>query len=81
MVRDWLTKLNLVAAGLAITTVPGIAAAALPGDLRLLTVRGEPQEVRRSVLARLPARDSPELDAVADALRAAIPLVTGVLEE
>ena len=75
--RDWLTKLNLVAAGLAVTTVPGIAAAAVPPDVRLLTVRGEPQEVRRSVLARLPGPDAPELDAVADALRAAVPLLIG----
>lgn len=80
VVRDWLTKLSLVAAGLAVTTVPGIAAAAVPGGVRLLSVRGEPQEVRRSVLARLPGRDSPELDAVGDALRAAIPLVTGVAD-
>ena len=70
VVGDWLAKLNLVATGLAITTVPGIAAPAVPRGVRLLTVRGEPQEVRRAVLARLPGPDSPELDAVADALRA-----------
>jgi DNA-binding transcriptional LysR family regulator len=71
--RDWLTKLGLVAAGLAITTIPGIAAAAVPPGIRLVTVRGEPQERRRVVLARLPGPATPELDAVADALRAAIP--------
>ena len=72
VVRDWLTKLNLVAAGLGITTVPGIAAAAVPPDVRLVTVRGEPQELRRAVLARLPVPSTPGLDAVADALRTAI---------
>ena len=71
LVRDWLTKLSLVAAGLAITTVPEIAAAAVPRDVRLLTVRGEPQELRRAVLARLPGPSTPEQDAVADALRRA----------
>jgi DNA-binding transcriptional LysR family regulator len=70
--RDWLTKLNLVAAGLAITTFPAIAAPLFPRDIRLVTVRGEPQEVRRSVLARLPGRDMPELDAVGEALRGAV---------
>jgi DNA-binding transcriptional LysR family regulator len=71
VVRDWLTKLNLVAAGLAITTIPAIAAPAVPPGIRLLAVRGEPQELRRAVLARLPGASTPELDAVADALRAA----------
>jgi DNA-binding transcriptional LysR family regulator len=70
VVRDWLTKLALVAAGLAITTVPDIAAPAVPPGVRLLAVRGEPQELRRAVLARLPGPSTPELDAVADALRA-----------
>lgn len=71
VVRDWLAKLGLVAAGLAITTVPDIAAPAVPPSVRLLTVRGEPQELRRAVLARLPGPAAPEVDAVADALHAA----------
>ena len=71
VVRDWLTKLGLVAGGLAITTVPDIAAPAVPPTVRLLTVRGEPQELRRAVLARLPGPTTPGTDAVTDALRAA----------
>ena len=71
VVRDWLAKLGLVAAGLAITTVPDIAAPAVPPAVRLLTVRGEPQELRRAVLARLPGPSTQEVDAVAGALRAA----------
>src|SRR5215212_156554 len=57
--RDWLTKLGLVAAGLAITTVPAIAAPAVPAAVRLLAVRGGPQELRRAVLARLPGPVAP----------------------
>jgi DNA-binding transcriptional LysR family regulator len=75
--RDWLTKLSLVAAGLAITTVPEIAAAAVPPGVRLLSVRGEPEELRRAVLARLPGPSPPEQDTVADALRAAASRAAG----
>ena len=71
VVRDWLAKLQLVSAGLAITTVPGSAARAVPPGIHLLTVRGEPQELRRAVLARLPGAVLPAVDAVADALHAA----------
>jgi DNA-binding transcriptional LysR family regulator len=72
VVRDWLAKLSLVAAGLAVTTVPAIAAPAVPAGVRLVAVRGEPEERRRAVLARLPGPAAPELDAVAGALRAAV---------
>lgn len=71
VVRDWLSKLGLVAAGVAITTVPAIAAPAIPPGVRLLGVRGGPRELRRAVLARLPGSAAPEVDAVADALHAA----------
>ncbi len=71
VVRDWLAKLQLVAAGLAITTLPPVAAGVLPDGVRTVAVRGEPQEARRVVLARLPGPLSPAQAAVADALRAA----------
>jgi molybdate transport repressor ModE-like protein len=67
--RDWWAKLELVAAGLGITTVPAIAAPAMRPDVHLVAVRGEPRERRRVVLACLPGRvDEPALLAVADAL-------------
>lgn len=68
VVRDWLAKTRIVAAGLAITTFPPSAAAALPPEIHLVAVRGEPQELRRVVLARLPGALPPEAQAVADAL-------------
>ena len=72
VVRDWLAKLRLVAAGLAVTTIPAMAVDALPPGVRLLTVRGEPQELRRVVLARLPGPAAPGVEAVAAAFRSAI---------
>lgn len=60
VVRDWLAKLQIVAAGLAITTIAPIMLDALPAGIRVLAVRGEPQETRRVVLARRPgALDGP----------------------
>ncbi|WP_369231254.1 LysR family transcriptional regulator [Streptomyces sp. R21] len=69
--RDWLAKLNLVAAGCGLTTVPASLTAAAPPGVRILTVRGGPEEHRRLVLAGLP-RPLPEPAArLADALRTA----------
>ncbi len=56
VVRDWLAKLQIVAAGLAITTVAPVVLRAVPDGVKIVAVRGEPQEVRRLVLARLPGR-------------------------
>ena len=44
VVRDWLAKLQLVAAGLAITTLAPVALDVLPDGVRAVAVRGEPQE-------------------------------------
>ena len=60
VVRDWLAKLQLVAAGLAITTIAPVALSAIPDGVKIVAVRGEPQEVRRVVIARRPgAVDGP----------------------
>ena len=68
VVRDWLAKLQIVAAGLAITTLAPAALDVLPDGVRAVAVRGEPQETRRVVLARLPGRLDGATAAVADAL-------------
>ncbi|UBU16198.1 substrate-binding domain-containing protein [Nonomuraea gerenzanensis] len=56
--RDWLAKLALVAAGCGPTTVPAVLEAVLeavvPPGVRVLPVRGGPQERRRLLLARMP---------------------------
>lgn len=54
--RDWLAKLHLVAAGFGLTTVPAALAPAAPPGVRILPVRGGPQEQRRLLLAPLPTR-------------------------
>ncbi len=69
--RDWLAKLHLVAAGCGITTAPSTLAAAMPPGVRLLPVRGGPQEQRRLMLARLPVPPAGPVARLAAALRAA----------
>ena len=68
VVRDWWAKLQLVAAGLAITTLAPVALDVLPDGVRAVAVRGEPQELRRLVLARVPGPFDGRAAAVADAL-------------
>ncbi|MEU2856937.1 LysR family transcriptional regulator [Streptomyces mirabilis] len=69
--RDWLAKLHLVAAGCGLTTVPPALAQAAPPGVRILPVRGGPQEQRRLFLARLPHPPSEPVTRVAAALRTA----------
>ncbi|MGZ4311650.1 MAG: LysR family transcriptional regulator [Solirubrobacteraceae bacterium] len=71
VVRDWLAKLQIVAAGLAITTLAPIMAGVLPDGVRTVAVRGEPQEIRRVALARRPGTLDGPAARVADALIAA----------
>jgi DNA-binding transcriptional LysR family regulator len=69
--RDWLAKLNLVAAGLGITTLPAALSEAVPVGVRVLAVRGGPLEQRRVQLARLPQPLTEPVARLAEALRAA----------
>ncbi|WP_028938453.1 LysR family transcriptional regulator [Pseudonocardia spinosispora] len=69
--RDWLAKLNLVAAGCGVTTVPVSLLPVMPSGVRVLTVRGGPEERRRVVLATLPRPLSEPATRLAEALRAA----------
>lgn len=69
--RDWLAKLHLVAAGCGLTTIPASLAPAAPPGVRILPVRGGPQEQRRLLLARLPHPPTEPVTRVAAALRAA----------
>jgi len=68
VVRDWLAKLRIVAAGLAITTVAPVMFDALPAGISIVAVRGEPQETRRVVLARQPGLLDGPTGRVIDAL-------------
>jgi DNA-binding transcriptional LysR family regulator len=71
VVRDWLAKLQIVAAGLAITTLAPVTNDVLPAGIKVVAVRGEPQETRRIVLARRPGTLNGPATRVADALLAA----------
>jgi DNA-binding transcriptional LysR family regulator len=71
VVRDWLAKLRVVAAGLAITTFAPVALDAVPEGVAIVAVRGEPPETRRIVLARRPGPLDGPTARVADALIAA----------
>jgi len=70
--RDWLAKLQLVAAGLGITTVPASLEGVVPAGVRVLPVRGGPSEQRRVLLARLPGPMPEPVARLAEALRAAV---------
>ncbi|MGW5136198.1 LysR family transcriptional regulator [Streptomyces sp. NPDC004135] len=69
--RDWLAKLQLVAAGCGLTTVPASLAPAAPKGVRILPVRGGPQEQRRLLLARPAQTPTEPVARVAAALRTA----------
>jgi DNA-binding transcriptional LysR family regulator len=66
--RDWLAKLNLVAAGAGLTTVPAMLTTVVPAGVVIKPVGGEP---RRLVLARLPQPLAGPAAHLTDALRAA----------
>ncbi len=67
--RDWLTKLQLVAAGCGLTTIPRNLAAVLPEGVQLLEVTDGTDERRRLLAVRLPGDPSPAVDAVLRVLR------------
>lgn len=75
--RDWLAKLRLVAAGCGVTTVPALIASAVPAGVRVLAVRGGPEERRRVVVAHLPDRLSEAALRVTEALRTAATYADG----
>jgi DNA-binding transcriptional LysR family regulator len=70
--RDWLAKLQLVAAGLGITTVSAALASVAPAGVRVLPVRGGPSEQRRVLIARVPGPVADPVSRLAAALRAAV---------
>ena len=71
LVRDWLAKLQIVAAGLAITTLAPVAVDVLPEGVEVVAVRGEPPQTRRLILARRPGPLAGSAVRVADAVLAA----------
>ncbi|MGW2491452.1 LysR family transcriptional regulator [Streptomyces sp. NPDC001606] len=70
--RDWLTKLQLVAGGFGVTTVPSRLSPVLPPGVSLVHVEGAPSEIRRVLVARLPGRPTPAITAVTRAITSAV---------
>ncbi|TWF82531.1 DNA-binding transcriptional LysR family regulator [Kitasatospora viridis] len=67
--RDWLTKLQLVAAGAGITTATPALLPAVPPGLRMVPVEGVAEEARLVSLVRLPGPPGAPVQALARALR------------
>jgi DNA-binding transcriptional LysR family regulator len=63
--KDWVAKLGLVAAGLAVTVVPGLASTALPDAIGVVRI-DHPEATRPIALA---TRDGHRTEAFAEALR------------
>jgi len=58
--REWTAKLGLVAAGLGVTVVPGLAATAVRRDVALVRVRSEQPVVRAIALASRAGSELPQ---------------------
>jgi DNA-binding transcriptional LysR family regulator len=67
--RDWLTKLQLVAGGFGVTTVPSRLSPVLPPGVSLLRVDGSPPEIRRVLVARVSGHPTAAISAVTQAIR------------
>ncbi len=67
--RDWLSKLQLVAAGCGITTIARSLVPVVPAGVSVLPVEDGPHELRRTALARLPGEPSVPVREVMRALR------------
>ncbi|MEU8899169.1 LysR family transcriptional regulator [Nocardia sp. NPDC048505] len=63
--RDWVTKLGLVAAGLGVTIVPGLAVTALPPTLSIIRL-DDPRATRPILLAHRTAAEHPLAEALRD---------------
>jgi DNA-binding transcriptional LysR family regulator len=71
VVRDWLAKLQIVRAGLAITTLAPVTRDVVGESVAIVAVRGEPRETRRVVMARRAGPLDVAAGRVGDALIAA----------
>jgi DNA-binding transcriptional LysR family regulator len=66
--RDWPTRLGLVAAGLGIALVPGIAAQAVPRGVRWIPIHDDTGGLRRAIWAATNDTPSPAATAMVHAL-------------
>ncbi|WP_199444353.1 LysR family transcriptional regulator [Umezawaea beigongshangensis] len=73
--KDWPTRLGLVAAGIGIALVPGIAAGAVPRGVRWVPVTRE-GELGRHLCVATRGRPTPAAEAMTGAIRRQLPRIT-----
>jgi DNA-binding transcriptional LysR family regulator len=78
--RDWTAKLGLVAAGLGVTLVPGLAADAVRADVRLVRIRSERQVSRAVHIATRSGAEPPFAAAFAELLHETAAEMTAELQ-
>ena len=66
--RDWTAKLGLVAAGLGVTVVPGLALPSLPGTVAVVRIDHPAAKRTTAIAARVGAPNDPRRQALAEAL-------------
>lgn len=75
--RDWLAKLQLVAAGAGITTVPAAMGGVVPEGVRLVRLQGVPEEWRRVSWVSRPGPEGEVDSMLLGALRDQVALLPG----
>jgi DNA-binding transcriptional LysR family regulator len=78
--KEWTAKLGLVAAGLGVTLVPGLAADGVRSDVALVRIRSDRPASRTVLLARRAADELPHARAFADLLHEVASELTSELQ-
>jgi DNA-binding transcriptional LysR family regulator len=78
--KEWTAKLGLVAAGLGVTLVPGLAADAVRPDVALIRIRSELPASRAVLLARRANDELPHVSAFGDVLHETAAELTAELQ-
>jgi DNA-binding transcriptional LysR family regulator len=78
--KEWTAKLGLVAAGLGVTLVPGLAADSVRPDVALIRIRSERPASRAVFLARKAKDEAPHVRAFAELLHVVASELTSELQ-
>ena len=78
--KEWTAKLGLVAAGLGVTLVPGLAADAVRPDVALIRIRSDRPASRTVLLARRATDEPPHARAFAELLHEVASELTSELQ-
>jgi DNA-binding transcriptional LysR family regulator len=78
--KEWTAKLGLVAAGLGVTLVPGLAADGVRSDVALIRIRSDRPASRTVLLARRADDEAPTVQAFVDLLHEVASELTSELQ-